>query len=444
MGGTGVALGQDGSVPFLNPAAMSRIADTRLAFSVKLFRWTRAYYENMSAPPPTWGDQLPRVTTTRNRLRGIPSTFCAFMTLSGLLPEQNEGLLAVLRGSSGRVKLGICGANTEWSGIDVPAVGAERSEDGRTTALALNMSSEWRRFAVGPSLSYQLSDSLTVGASMHGLWTNVSDTWSVNAIRLNDAGEELATLSRASRGRSIDGQTTYGVLYANGQQFLGLSVRVPALHFEGKATVNRTDHNPDNSVAVVLAEGPFAAKPATVIRLGTGRETEKSRLEFDTAYHFGSRHAVTSRLNETSYGSDGISSRRVNQVLRTRDTVTFEAGGEYLLSSRVSLLGGVQVAPSMLKQLPERDPLLVSTRTHRIAWSLGLGSYGSASELLTGVRVAYEWGTLAAPRFKGNDLAVADRRAWETLLILSGAVSLTSFRKTVERLSDLPTDIEVY
>ena len=102
MGGTGVALGQDGSVPFLNPAAMSRIADTRLAFSVKLFRWTRAYYENLAAQPPTWDDQLPEIKTTRNRLRGIPSTFCAFVTLAGLLPAQNEGLLAALHGSSAR------------------------------------------------------------------------------------------------------------------------------------------------------------------------------------------------------------------------------------------------------------------------------------------------------------------------------------------------------
>jgi long-subunit fatty acid transport protein len=324
----------------------------------------------------------------------------------------------------------------------VPAVGAARREAGSTTALDMSMANEWRRFAFGPSISYQLSDSLTVGASMHGLWTNVSNSWSVNAIRLTDEGDQLATLSRASRGRSIDGQTTYGVLYAHGEQFLGFSVRVPALHFEGKATVNRTDHDPDNSTSVLLAEGPFSAKPATVVRLGSGRETEKSRLEFDVAYHFGSRHAVDARLRETSYGSDGIAKRSVKQVLETRDTLAFEAGGEYLLSHRVSVMGGVQVAPAMLRALPETDPLLVSTRTNRIAWSLGLGSYGSASELLTGVRVAYEWGTLAAPRFSGTDLAVADRRAWETLVILSGAVSLSSFQKTVERLSELPDEFE--
>jgi hypothetical protein len=151
---------------------------------------------------------------------------------------------------------------------------------------------------------------------------------------------------------------------------------------------------------------------------------------------------VDTRLRETSFGSEGVAEGRVKQVLETRDTVAFEAGGEYLLSNRVSLMGGVQVAPAMLKELPETDPLLVSTRTNRIAWSLGLGSYGSASELLTGVRVAYEWGTMAAPRFNGTELAVADRRAWETLVILSGAVSLTSFRQTVEHLSDLPDDIQ--
>ena len=151
---------------------------------------------------------------------------------------------------------------------------------------------------------------------------------------------------------------------------------------------------------------------------------------------------MDARLRETSYGNEGVSPRRLRQVLATRDTVAFETGFEYLLSNRVSIMGGVQAAPAMLRALPDSDPLLISTRTHRVAGSFGLGSYGSASELLMGARVAYEWGTVAAPRFNGTELAVADRRAWETLLILSGAVSLTSFKRAAEHLGSLPDEFE--
>src|ERR1700742_3831813 len=37
MGGTGVALGRDGATPFINPAAIVRIRDRRLAFSVHFY-----------------------------------------------------------------------------------------------------------------------------------------------------------------------------------------------------------------------------------------------------------------------------------------------------------------------------------------------------------------------------------------------------------------------
>lgn len=437
MGGTGVALGQDGSVPFLNPAAMSRIADTRLAFSVKLYRWTRAHYTNLVAAPEGWSEGLPSLKTSRNRFQGLPSTFCAFLTLQGLVPESRERFWRAVHGEAGRMKLGLCGANIERSSIDVPAVGGAHTVGRRVTALEMSMSSAWQRFAIGPSLSYQLSSAWSFGASFHGVWTNAVNDWGVNATRVEAGSQELTTLSRASRGRSIDGQTTVGLLYTWRRQSWGVSVRFPAVHFEGQATANRTDHNPDTTASVVLASGSFVAKPAPMLRLGTGQDGETSRMEFDMAYSFGSDAALKADLMQTVYGPDGPRRSRLRQRLRSGDTVSFSAGGEFLLSSKLSLLGGLEFAPALLVDLPKRDPLIVGTRTSGIAWSMGIGSYGPGSELLVGTRIGYEWGQLAAPRFLGSSLAVAERRAWETLLILSGSVSLSAFKRTVDGISEL-------
>ena len=74
---------------------------------------------------------------------------------------------------------------------------------------------------------------------------------------------------------------------------------------------------------------------------------------------------------------------------------------------------------------------------------MGFGSYGPGTELLLGTRIGYEWGQMAAPRFEGNDFGIVERRAWETLLIVSGSVSLKAFRRAVDGISELgPTSLE--
>lgn len=442
LGGTGVALGQDGAAPFLNPAAMTRIDDHRLAFSVKLYQWTRAYYDGLVELPDGWEGEVPGLKTKRNRFQGVPSTFCAFLTLKGLVPDTSEGFWGDVRGEAGRTKLGICGASIERSSIDIPAVGGAETTDGTTTAASLSVGSRWQRFSIGPSISYQLNSMWSFGVSVHGVWTQVANDWALNAMRLVEPEPELASLSRSSRGRSLDGQTTFGLLYTWRDQSWGVSLRLPAVHFEGKSVANRTDHDPDGAARLVLAEGGFVAKPPVVIRVGTGKDGVSSRMEFDVAYYFGSANTVVSDLSETNY-SDGPAEHSQNtQRWAGHDTISFSLGGEFKLSNKLSLLGGLELSPALLEELPRRDPLIVGTRTNSVSWAMGMGSYGPGSELLFGARIGYEWGQMAAPRFEGEDFGIVERRAWETLLILSGSVSLKAFQRAVDDISELAPTME--
>src|SRR5687767_8918643 len=52
MGNTGVALGRDGAAPFNNPAAIVRIRDESLAFSVNYYSLGIASFERWHQPGP--------------------------------------------------------------------------------------------------------------------------------------------------------------------------------------------------------------------------------------------------------------------------------------------------------------------------------------------------------------------------------------------------------
>jgi hypothetical protein len=440
-GGTGVALSRDGSAPFLNPATMSSIADTRVAFSVHAYQASLTKVDDFFQPLPA-GPEFYDASIARRKFSTVPSTFCAFVTLAGIIPEESSGLLATVRGSSGRTKLGICGASIEREDFELSAEGTSRVGRQGTSAVAYSVRRTWRRFSIGPSLSYQLTDRLSVGASWHTVITSARLSWDANAMFLDDDSSTFTTFSDQARGDSVDGSTTLGVTYAHGRQTFGLSTRVPAVHAWGEARASRFVAAPEQPAQLALSTGSFKALPPPTVALGSGVEWDQVTLEVDAVHTFGSTGQIESRLDTETYDLRDPEGRPSHAVTRerTRSTTSFRVGTEWALSPTLGLVGGARVDPSAVYgPIADARPRFAQARTHQVAGSLGIGSYGSGTELLIGGQLSYQWGKtlVCAPSGPGVSYGVTNQRSYAFLLVLSGSVNLRTITRAVEDLGEL-------
>ena len=80
MGGTGVALGRDGSIPFLNPAGLTRVEGGTVSFNSNFFSLAHTKYDRFFQPACATGAslvgnrQIESPSYTQNRLDGVPSS----------------------------------------------------------------------------------------------------------------------------------------------------------------------------------------------------------------------------------------------------------------------------------------------------------------------------------------------------------------------------------
>jgi hypothetical protein len=440
MGGTGVALGRDGTSPFLNPATMGRIGDTRLAFSVRFYRYTKSTVDSLIRIP-TGGTELHVEDYEQEGVAGAPSSFCAFFTLSGLIPEEASGLLRVVRGTSGRTKLGLCGASLEREALGISAEHRHLLTSQGITVANLDYDRAWSRSVFGPSISYQISDTLTVGASMHVVSTAAHDRYGLAVLpeASGDASQPAVFLDE-TRASSRDGVTTLGVTYGWRTLTAGFSMRLPSIHFTDSARMTHFEQTGVSAPTLRAGSGSLQAPLPVVLALGTGVDGPESSLEFDVSTILGGLVAFETDLHERSYSGDALAARTrdVRSAARGRSRVAFRAGGEWALSRSLSVLGGARYEPSSVT--PSEDAHgLAPADTSVLGTSIGIGSYGRGSELLVGGELSYGWARfgMTEPSLEGSGRTIAHQRFWSALLVLSGSVGLSSVKQTWQNLKEL-------
>jgi hypothetical protein len=446
MGGTGVALGRDGASPFLNPATMGRIADTRLAFSVRFYRYTESTVDSLIRIP-TRGSELHVEDYSEEDFSGMPSSFCAFITLAGLIPEEASGLLRVVRGTSGRTKLGLCGAMLEREELGISAEHRRFATGQGVTAANLDFDRAWARSVFGPSVSYQVSNTVTVGASMHLVSTAAHDRLALAVLsEPSGTASEPAVFLDETSASSRDGVTTLGVTYAWRALTAGFSMRLPSIRFSDSAKMARFEQTGAVAPSLCAGSGRFEAPLPVLVTLGTGVERPGSSLEFDVSTILGGPLAFETELDERAYSGDALTARtrNVHSTVRGRSAVAFRAGGEWALSPSLSLLAGARYEPSRVSS--STDPHGVAPAD---AWvlgsSLGLGSYGRGSELLVGTELSYgsaRFG-MTAPSLEGSRRVIVGQHSWSALLVLSGSVGLASVKQTWKNFKELRTPAPV-
>ena len=440
-GGTGVALGRDGAAPFLNPATISGIADTKVAFSVHAYQLSLTQLPDFYRPLPGRPEYADS-SIVRRKFSTVPSTFCAFVALTRIIPEESSGLLARVRGYSGRTKLGICGATIERDSFELSAEGLSQVRRDATSSVAYDVRRTWRRFSIGPSLSYQITDQLTVGASSHVVVTGARSSWDINSLALDEAGAAFTSYSENMRGDSVDGSTIVGVTYAYRRQTFGLSARLPAVHFWGNARATRFVTAPNADAELALSTGSFKAPPRPNVALGTGVEWDMCTLEVDAIHTLGAPNSIETHLATTAYDRGSPQGRARDTVARerTRAITSFRLGAQWSVSPTLSLIGGARVDPSATHGPLARAPArFLQARTHQVAGSLGIGSSATGTELLIGGQLTHGWGKmlLLTPTHSGVDRSVMDTKTFTFVLVLSGSVNLRSITRAVEDLGEL-------
>ncbi len=440
MGGTGVALGRDGSTPFLNPAAMGRISDTRLAFSVRFYRYSRTTVDSLIRIPEGTGS-LRVEDYDQQSLAGVPSSFCAFITLSGLIPEEASGLLRVVRGKSGRTKLGICGATIEREGLSLTAE-HRRFETGDGVLVAnADLERSWSRSVLGPSVSYQLTDRLTLGASMHVVSTAALERSSLSILSDSPAyAGQPGTYLDERHASSWDGMTTLGATYGWQSLTTGVSLRLPSVHFADSARATSFEQSGAAPSVLRAGSGDYSADLPVVLTLGTGLDWPGTSLEFDVAATWGGPLAYETEIDDQSYSGHplGLETRRSRSRIRGRSAVAFRTGGEWSISPSLSILAGLRYEPSRV--VTSSDSYAIAPSDGSLLGSaIGLGSYGRGTELLFGTELSYGWARIPVPdpSLEGSGRVITHQRTWSALLVLSGSVGLSSVKQTWRNFKDL-------
>ena len=403
MGGTGVALANDGAAPFLNPATIVRINDRSLAFSVNFYTFTDTHFSNWHQPGPVDASQFGTVNLSgtgisSNGFHVLPSTLCLFFTLAGVTEEgANDGGF-----HRGRQKLAICLGNTEAQSVGLPALALHAATALGTTTQVQSISQSWNRFRAGPTYSVSLTDSFAIGLSLHGVYSADSFAFGSSAITSAQAGGSIeSTLGVGGNAHSFDLTAVLGAMLRAGHWTFGASAEVPALHVLGTydAIAHQESQGTGTSGATLSSgSGSFSAPPPMRFALGVGAQGSRFVVEVDEALGV-SAGSIASTLNATSTTLVGTAATTTNVdstfSVAQRPVWNTSVGAEYFVSPSFSLLAGAATNLSAIPPLSPTSTLgnLVQARTSTAILSFGIGSYGSGSDILIGARLGYGWGS---------------------------------------------------
>jgi len=457
MGNTGVALGRDGAAPFLNPATVVGIDDRRLAFSVNFLALQVNHFKDWHQPSsvdPRFGElSLDDRSISSSRINTVPSTVCLFLSLSALKDQAAAPKDDPTPWKGGRQKFAVCVATLEAEDLVVPARSVHAATAAGTTAQDVSLSRKWNRVQVGPSYSAQVNDKLALGASLQVAYTTLSFVQDAAAITSTIDGSAVqSSLGAASNGFSVDLTAILGATYQLGGVTVGASIQIPSLHLFGNyvATLHQMLEAETGSAATMArGSGSFRAKPPVRIAVGVGKAFERLTLEADASFNFGYREglASTMQVDSTSTVDNALttSSFQATYTERMHPTLNAAIGGEYFMSPRLSVLGGLWTNLSPFAPLvPEPAPSLgnlVQGRAHRLGLSLGLGSYGDGGELLFGTQLGYGWGQSIVANLYSvpNDWSVVSSSNFSALFILAGSTNLRAIKNAIEGVGKVLT-----
>jgi len=451
MGNTGIALGRDGAAPFLNPATVVGINDRKLAFSVNFLALQTNHFKDWHQPSsvdPRFGEvSLGERSISSSRITTVPSTVCLFLSLSALKDRAaSTAKDDPTPWKGGHQKFAVCVATLEAEDLIVPALSVHAPTAAGTTAQDVSLLRKWNRVQVGPSYSAQVNDTLALGASLHVAYTTLSFIQDASSITSAIDGSAVqSSLGAAGSGSSVDLTALLGGALQLGGVTFGASIQIPSLHLFGNyaATLHQTlDAVTGSAATMARGSGSFRAKPPVRLAVGVGKAFERLTVEADVSFNFGYREGLASTMHveNTSTVDNTLttSAGQATYVTRTLPTLNAAIGGEFFMSPRLSVLGGLWTNLSPFAPLtPQPAPSLgnlVQGRAHRLGLSLGLGSYGEGGELLFGTQLGYGWGQSIVANLYSvpNDWSVVSSSSFSALFILAGSTNLRAIKSALE------------
>jgi hypothetical protein len=433
LGGTGVALGRDGAAPFLNPATMGRILDHRIAFSVHFYRYSMTTIDDLIRAPDSVSS--PSLDVSQSSFTSKPATFCAFITLTGLIPEEAQGVWQRVRGHSGRTKLGLCGATLEREQLTLNAEHRVFNDANHHADVAYNLSQSWQRQSIGPSLSYQITEGLTVGTTLQIVTLSSNQSWDYADLVNGTTGHAYL---HHLKGSSVDGVTTVGATWTLSPLTFGISARLPSINLNNSARLTQYVSSASLPPKLVSGQGRLVAPLVPTLAFGTGVEWERLSFEFDVSTSFVSYPGIQTTIKTEDSG------RRVTDQVQSRDplrpTVAFRIGSEAHLSTSLSLLAGARYEPSMVQNGFSNPAFrLGPMNRNAVAGSLGLGSYGRGTELVLGIELSHHFGRIPVVSSLNEEAVYEETRFQNTslLVVLSGSVGLSAVKRTWKNFQEL-------
>jgi hypothetical protein len=458
LGDTGVALGSDGSSPFLNPATIVRIHDASLAFSVNFFAFGDTHVSGWHQPGAVdtarFGDvRLSDTSLSTTRFEVIPSTLCLFFTVAGWGDPQDAQIAPQSRHfiapKSGRQKLAACLGTTEQQAVDLPAANFLSSVPGGATHTAQSLQQAWRRVHFGPSYGIDVTDALSLGVSLHGVFTSYELVRTSAAVTSDVSGQAAtSSLGATGNGRSIDLDAIFGVTYRAAPLTFGASFKPPALHAFGSydASLNQeTATLGGQSAILATGSGIFRAPSPARIGLGVGAELGRLKIEVDGTYFFPLADAMSASMHvdttTVTSGASQASSADLSFAARARPVIDGAIGAEYFVIPTFSILGGLATD---VTSVPELSPdasigTLHHERISRVALSLGIGSYGEGGTVLFGTQLSRGTGQALAvnPYVVPNQYAIVDAQTYGAMLIVAGSTDFRAIRGAVESVKGI-------
>jgi hypothetical protein len=458
MGDTGVAFGRDGAAPFTNPATIVRIHDKKIALSVNLYSLSQTSYANYHRPGPVDTTRFPAISSEGTAvgdttLDALPSTTCFFFTVGDIGQQEDDGEDGPNEKDTraGRQKAAICLANVERRDATLPALNHNAATgNGGLTEQGGSLTRAWHRWLFGPTYAFNPTKELSIGASLSGAYTLTRFHDDNSTITTGGPNGPIASnFGESGSGQSLDINATVGATYKLLDRYtLGASIEVPSVHVTGRYRANAHEQYQDasgSSSRVSVSRGDFKAPPPVRIAAGLGvKLSEALKVEIDGFYYFARSEAIASQMHIEELSVNGTASTHspldVRYAERSRGVFNVAVGGEYFVTPSFSVLGG---ASTDLTSTPPLNPTSAlgtfdRDRLSRVSISGGVGSYGTAGELLIGTQLSYGWGqTLAIdPYLVPNEYAALDTRRYAVMIILAGSTTLRSIKRAVKQIVD--------
>jgi hypothetical protein len=409
-----------------------------VALSFNFYSVTLTSLSALHAPrsPST---SLGRASLDDVRADALPSTFCLFLTVGPELDKETVDR-----------KVAFCLGTSERRDLSVHDAQAGAGPPGAPSLHVASLERRWGRVHVGPTYARTIGDHLSLGASLHVVETSAEAVTTATSSALGaSTGPSASSLSAAIDGTSFDVQLLFGAaLRIDRYTTLGAAAAPPSIHIAGG--VDATDHSQQMGDGPVTRDyartrtgsGAFAAPLPARVAVGLGRFAPRLRLEADATLFFPMGEAFRSDLTVRSVTQRGavledrteasLASQAVDGVLDSA------VGAEVFLSDAISVLGGLATDFSALPRLAADPPLgtVATTRDERLIASLGLGSYGTGTELLFGAQLELARGqTLVGDSFGAPGvLAPVDQKSTTLLFVVAGSTSLRAIRRTFDDL----------